>query len=102
MPKNIPLPIPLDRWLTDVKRVTELREILDTETFQTAAAILKEIARPSYGTLTAEPQSNSQRHAWYAGYCDALNDLHKLTRMRESKQPNQNTAEEWTHITTPQ
>ncbi len=102
MPKEVPLPIPLDRWLTDVKRVTELREVLASEAFQTATAILKEIARPSYGTLTPEPQSNSQRHAWYAGYCDALTDLHKLTRVRESKQTNHNIAEEWTHITTPQ
>ena len=45
MPKKDPLkiPMPLDRWINDVKKIEELREILYNETYQTAIATLKEI-----------------------------------------------------------
>ena len=39
--KIISLPVPLDLWFKDVKKVEELREILGSEALQTAIAILK-------------------------------------------------------------
>ena len=98
MPKQKPItpPVPLDRWYRDLSAVEELKGILDSEAFQKAAATLKELAGPSFNTLQ-NPESNGVRHAWYAGYRDALNDLHKLTKLPSDKQPNIN-ADEWTHI----
>ena len=101
MPKEIPLPIPLDRWFNDVKRIEELRTVLDSEAFQTAAATLKEIAGPSYGTIGTDSNANSNRLSWYAGYRDAFEDLHKLTRLQGNKKTSYQ-AEEWIHIQTPQ
>ena len=101
MPKDIPFPIPLDRWFKDVKRVEELRTVLDSEAFQTASATLKEITGPSYGTIGTDSNANSNRLSWYAGYRDAFEDLHKLTNFRNEKQTS-HQAEEWTHIQTPQ
>ncbi len=101
MPKKIPLPIPLDRWFKDVKKVEELRNILESETFQEASATLKESAGPSYGSIATDQGTNSTRHAWYAGYRDAFSDLHKLTKVQGNNQPNV-TPEEWNHIQTPQ
>ena len=99
MPKEIPLPIPLDRWFTDVKRIEELRTVLDSEAFQTATATLKEVAGPTYGSVSADATSNSNRLSWYAGYRDAFNDLHRLTTPKQK--PN-TQPEEWSHIQTPQ
>ena len=101
MPKEIPLPIPLDRWFTDVKRIEELRKVLDSEALQTAFAVLKEVAGPTHGSVSPDPATNSNRLSWYAGYRDAFNDLYKLTRIQGNK-PNPHQAEEWTHIQTPQ
>ena len=100
MPKEIPVPIPLNRWLTDVKRIEELRKVLDSEAFQTAVAILKEIAGPTNSTVANDLNANNNRYAWYAGYRDAFNDLHKLTKLKDSKPVYR--PEEWTHIQTPQ
>ena len=47
MPKNITLPVPLDTWFADAKRIEELREILGNTTLQEAIATLKEVAGPS-------------------------------------------------------
>ena len=88
MPKNITLPVPLDTWFADAKRIEELREILGNTTLQ-------EVAGPSYGTVAVEDAANRARHAWYAGYRDAFNDLHKLTKFKQER-PKQ--LEEWTHI----
>tara|TARA_B100000530_G_scaffold148759_1_gene93337 strand:+ start:3536 stop:3835 length:300 start_codon:yes stop_codon:yes gene_type:complete len=99
MAKSITLPVPLDRWFRDVKRIEELRKIMGDPTLQEAIATLKEIAGPTYGTVTSEEHANSNRLAWYAGYRDAFNDLYKLTR---SKGDIPKPAEEWTHIQTPQ
>ena len=99
MSKQVPVPIPLDRWFKDVKKIEELRKVLDSEAFQTATAILKEIAGPTNSTVSADTTTNNNRYAWYAGYRDAFNDLFKLTKFKENKpvyQPN-----EWTHIQTP-
>ena len=97
MAKDISLPVPLDRWFKDVKRIEELREVLGNQTLQEAFAPLKEVAGPSYGTVAAgdSTNANATRHAWYAGYRDAFNDLHKLTHIKGDtpKQP-----DEWTHI----
>ena len=95
MPKEIHLPVPLDRWFKDVKRTTELREVMGNKTFQEAVATLKEVAAPTYGSVTSDDSNNSNRFAWYAGYRDAFNDLHKLTHIKGEalKQP-----EEWNHI----
>ena len=101
MPKEVPLPIPLDRWFNDAKRIEELRKVLDSETFQTAVATLKEVAGPTYGAVSTEAASNSNRFSWYAGYRDAFNDLYKLTRLQGNK-PQNHQAEEWTHIQKPQ
>ena len=100
MPKNVALPIPIDRWFKDVKKIEELRAVLDSETFQTAVAILKDTAGPSYGSVAGDAGTNSHRHAWYAGYRDAFSDLHKLTKLQGNKPTV--TPEEWTHIQTPQ
>ena len=100
MPKDIPVPVPLSRWFTDVKRIEELRKVLDSEAFQTAAAILKDIAGPNSSTLSTDVHENNNRHAWYAGYRDALDDLHKLTKLKDNKPKYQ--PEAWNHITTPQ
>ena len=101
MPKKIPLPIPLDRWFKDVKKVEELRNILESETFQEASATLKESAGPSYGSIATDQGTNSTRHAWYAGYRDAFSDLHKLTKLQNTNNT-QPTAKEWMHIQKPQ
>lgn len=100
MPKNVALPIPINRWFKDVKRIEELRTVLDSEAFQTAVAILKDTAGPTFGSVVGDEKVNSNRHAWYAGYRDAFSDLHKLTKIQGNK-PNV-TPEEWTHIQTPQ
>ena len=102
MPKvpPTPLPIPLKHWFNDVKKVQELRVVVESETFQTASATLKEIAGPTNATVSSDPSENSHRHAWYAGYRDAFTDLHKLTVPKGQQQPTQ--PEEWKHIQTPQ
>jgi len=99
MAKDIVLPVPLDRWFRDVKRIEELREIMGSSTLQEAVATLKEVAGPAYSSVTTDSATNSNRLAWYAGYRDAFNDLHKLTKVKgDTPKP----AEEWTHIQTPQ
>ena len=101
MAEDIPLPIPLDRWFNDVKQSEALRKVMASKAFQTATAILKDIAGPNNSTLSTDVYENSNRHAWYAGYRDAFDDLHKLTKLRDNKQP-ANQPEEWTHIQNPQ
>lgn len=93
--KKIPLPVQLDRWFTDTKSVEELRAVLGSDSFQTAVATLKSMAAPSFATLS-NSETNSLRHAWYAGYCDFITDLQKLTKLPINNQIETNT--EWTHI----
>ena len=97
MPKKVTPPLPLERWFRDLQKVEELRNILNTESLQTAIAILKEIAGPTFAALQ-NPETNSQRLAWYAGYRDAFNDLEKLTKLPEDTRSNTTTLNEWTHI----
>ena len=94
--KEITPPIPIDRWYRDLATVKILNELLESDAFKKAAATLKEIAGPSFNTLQ-DTEGNSQRHAWYAGYRDALNDLYKLANPPADK-PNNITPDEWTHI----
>lgn len=95
--KKISTPIPLNRWFNDVKAVQELRDLLDSEAFQTAVAILKDAAAPSYATL-ADGETNNLRLSWYAGYGDFVKDLQKLTKLPTTQQQ---VLEEWTHIQNP-
>jgi len=95
MAKEIPLPVPLDRWFRDVKRIEELREIVGNKTLQEAVATLKEVAAPTLSSVTPDATTNSTRLAWYAGYRDAFNDLHKLTHIKGDA-PKQ--IDEWNHI----
>ena len=83
MPKKIPLPIPLDRWFKDVKKVEEC-EISWSLRLSRSSATLKESAGPSYGSIATDQGTNSTRHAWYAGYRDAFSDLHKLTKLQNT------------------
>lgn len=94
--KEITAPIPLDRWYQDLATVKRLDDVLESDAFKKAAATLKEIAGPSFNTLQDEA-GNAQRHAWYAGYRDALNDLYKLANPPADKQ-NNIIPDEWTHI----
>jgi hypothetical protein len=95
--KKISVPIPLNRWFNDVKAVQELRDLLESEAFQTAVAILKDAAAPSYATL-ADGETNNLRLSWYAGYGDFVKDLQKLTKLPATQQQ---SIEEWTHIQNP-
>lgn len=95
--KKISTPIPLNRWFNDIKAVEELRSLLDSEAFQTAVAILKDAAAPSYATL-ADSETNNLRLSWYAGYGDFVKDLQKLTKLPATQQQ---STEEWTHIQNP-
>ena len=94
--KKPTVPVKLEWWFNDLKSVSRLREIIDAPTLQQAIAILKEAAGPTVSSISPDPQENSHKLSWYAGYRYAFNDLEKLT-----KQPNlgqQPTIDEWTHI----
>ena len=97
MPKHPTPPIPVAQWFRDTKSVQELREAINTGSFKQAAAILKEVAGPSYGSLQ-NPEGNNLRHAWYAGYRDAFNDLEKLTKLPDTTKTSTVSLNEWTHI----
>jgi len=96
MSKSIIPPVPVDRWYNDLAAVKELHDILETVSFQKAVATLKEIAGPSFNTLKDDTH-NSIRLAWYAGYRDAFNDLHKLTKIHNPKNTSTH-PDEWDHI----
>ena len=89
-------PVPVTRWFNDTKAVQDLRQVLEEDFFQRAVATLKEIAGPSFATLQ-DNDANNLRHAWYAGYRDAFNDLHKLTKLADP-QKGRSHPDEWTHI----
>ena len=96
--KKPAVPIKLEHWFKDLKAISELREILSSPYLQQAVAILKEAAGPSVSSISPDPQENSHRLSWYAGYRDAFNDLEKLTRIPNSEISPPN---EWTHIQNP-
>lgn len=97
--KKIPVPIPLERWFNDIKSVEALRELIDSDYFQQAIAILKDTAGPNHSTLSNSLEQNNLRHAWYAGYRDAFSDLTKLTKLPITNNTNQ--LNEWNHILNP-
>lgn len=94
--KKIAVPIKLERWFNDLQSVTHLQELIDDPVFQQAVAILKEASGPTVTALDPDPQANSNKLAWYAGYRDAFNDLEKLTRRPSA--PKINQPDEWTHL----
>jgi len=94
--KKTTVPIKLEHWFNDLKSVTRLKEIIDDPTLQQAIAILKEASGPTVTSLDADPQANSHKLAWYAGYRDAFNDLEKLTHRPSATKTNQ--PDEWTHL----
>ena len=94
--KKPTVPIKLEHWFNDTKSIDQLRVLLADPALQQAIAILKEAAGPTLSSIGADPQENSHKLSWYAGYRDAFNDLEKLTRQPNSKQPP--IVEEWTHI----
>jgi len=95
--KKPTVPIKLEYWFNDLKSVTRLRELLGDPALQQAIAILKEAAGPTVTSLDDDPNANSQKLAWYAGYRDAFNDLEKLTQ-QPSTTTNNNQTDEWTHL----
>jgi hypothetical protein len=94
--KKPTVPIKLEYWFNDLKAIDQLRKIVDDPTLQQAIAILKEAAGPSVSSIGVDPQENSHKLSWYAGYRDAFNDLEKLTKQPNSSHPP--TIDEWTHI----
>lgn len=94
--KKIAVPIKLERWFNDIKSVTHLQELIEDPVFQQAVAILKEASGPTVTALDPDPQANSHKLAWYAGYRDAFNDLEKLTQRPSTTRINQ--PDEWTHL----
>tara|TARA_A100001234_G_C12606388_1_gene377350 strand:- start:539 stop:844 length:306 start_codon:yes stop_codon:yes gene_type:complete len=97
--KKPTVPIKLEHWFNDVKAIEQLRNILADPALQQAIAILKEAAGPTVSSIGTNPQENSHKLSWYAGYRDAFNDLEKLTKQPNSNQPP--TIEEWNHIQNP-
>ena len=94
--KKPTVPIKLEYWFNDLKSVTRLRELLDDPALQQAIAILKEASGPTVTSLNDDPNANSQKLAWYAGYRDAFNDLEKLAHQPSTTKNNQ--TDEWTHL----
>ena len=96
-PKKKPtVPIKLEYWFNDLKAIDQLRKIVADPVLQQAIAILKEAAGPSVSSIGVDPQENSHKLSWYAGYRAAFNDLEKLTKQPNSSHPP--TIDEWTHI----
>ena len=71
--KKPAIPVKLEWWFQDLKSVTRLREIIDDPALQQAIAILKEAAGPTVTSIGTDPQENSHKLSWYAGYRDAFN-----------------------------
>lgn len=88
------MPTTLKRWYQDREAIESLRAIMDDPAFQKAIALLKNECLPSGNRLKADTQINNNAHAWLAGYCDAFNDLGKLTMIPSKTNPTQ--LEEWT------
>jgi hypothetical protein len=86
-------PITIDRWFNDPQSAPRLREIIENPYFELAAATLLSASRPTFSNL-GDPERNSQRQAWLAGYHDFANDLIKLTKQPVAKN---NNPDEWAH-----
>jgi len=92
--KRLAVPVPLKRWFEN-QYDQPMREIVNSDVFQQAAATLKESIAPSLNGVSSEPQVNSQRHAYHAGYHDALRDLTKLAHQPVTQKE---LPPEWSHI----
>lgn len=88
-------PIQIEQWFMDLGNAEKLRILLEDPVFKIAAATLKEAAGPTIATLNPDPETNSMKQAWYAGYRDAFSDLQKLTRPKTGAT---NQPTEWAHI----
>ena len=97
MTKKLKVPIPLNRWFSNIEGIEELRALLDSDAYQQAVAILKDSESPNHASLTLNPEANSQRFAWLAGYRDAFADLERLTQLPNTKTTT-NTTDEWMHL----
>lgn len=95
-PPTVPVPRKLERWFQDPIMVSRLRELLSEEAFQVAQATLLDAALPTYAHLNRPNEENVLRHAWLAGYRDALRDLLALTVAPAAR--NRDLPEEWAHI----
>lgn len=100
LPQNrtkIPIPRKLERWFQDPITVSRLREILAEDAFQIAQATLLDAALPTYAHLNRPAENNNLRHAWLAGYRDALRDLQSLTIAPNARAQNP-LPDEWAHL----
>ena len=92
-------PIPMDSnvkaWYTS-GNAGALKELVNSEVFRKAEAILKENSRPTRGTLR-NTEANSLSHAAFAGYCDAFHDLRKLCSAPAKINQSFSTSE-WDHL----
>jgi hypothetical protein len=95
LPRKTTVPKSLEHWFLNPEHCIRLREILDDEVFQVAVATLKESAAPSAASISTDPQQNSHRLSWFAGYRDAFIDLAKLTK---APAKTTNTNDEWMHL----
>jgi len=92
-------PVPMDAsvgaWYA-AGNAGALKELVNSEVFRKAEAILKENSRPTRGSLRTS-DVNSLSHAAFAGYCDAFHDLRKLcsapTKINQSF-----STSEWDHL----
>jgi hypothetical protein len=92
----VPVPRKLERWFQDPLMVSRLREILSEDAFQVAQATLLDAALPTYAHLNRPQEDIERRHAWLAGYRDALRDLVSLTLAPSA--PKSSLPDEWAHI----
>lgn len=95
--KKPPIPRKLERWFQDPVTVSRLREILTEDAFQIAQATLLDAALPTYAQINRPTENNELRHAWLAGYRDALRDLQSLT-IAPAARGNTTLPDEWSHI----
>jgi hypothetical protein len=92
-----PIPRSIERWFQDPVTVSRLREILSEDAFQIAQATLLDAALPSYASLNRPAENTAIRHAWLAGYRDALRDLQTLTVAPKGRGQDP-LPEEWGHL----
>jgi len=92
-------PVPMDAsvgaWYTS-GNAGALKELVNSEVFRKAEALLKENSRPTRGTLR-NTEANSLSHAAFAGYCDAFHDLRKLCSAPAKINQSFSTSE-WDHL----
>lgn len=84
--KKPTIPVSLDQWYANPTYATELRELLNNDTFRLAIATLMQANLP-----TGLPKANAlgsaeERMAWLSGYSDLARDLVQLTKPRAEHQ----------------